>query len=190
MSLVLGVAIAAAGAWGRRTWDIESEAATLGVIALMAVGLLAALFGLYGILREQPPAGEGPTAERQRILDRMAWRATLPPVVAGAVMIAFFWLTDRWDNLANPVQSQVALFAGVLGALIGILADRITRWELVIIPVALIVALIAWGDRLPVESETTSTGEVVALLVIVVLIIGIAVNIPQVIRGRRPFQQA
>lgn len=189
MSLVLGVAVAAAGAWGRRTWDVESEAATLGVIALMAVGLLAALFGLYGILREQPVT-EGRAAERQRILERMAWRATLPPAVAGAVMIAFFWLTDRWDNLANPVQSQVALFAGVLGALIGILADRITRWELVIIPAALIVALLAWGDRLPFDSETTSTGEIVALLVIVVLIIGVAVNIPQVIRGRRPLQEA
>lgn len=189
MSLVLGIAVAAAGVWGRRTWEVESNAATLGVIALMAAGLFAAMLGLYGILREQP-VREGIAAERQPILDRLAWRATVPPMIAGGVMIGFFALTDRWDNLANPVQSQIALFAGVLGAAIGMLADRITRWDLVIVPAALIVALIAWGDRLPFDSSSTSTGEIVALLVIAVLIIGIAVNIPQIARGRRQLQEA
>jgi hypothetical protein len=189
MSLVFGIAAVAAGAYGRREWDTESDFVTLGVVALMAAGFLAALTGLYGLLREQPPTGED-AAERQRIVDRAAWRATVPPVLAGVTMLAFFALTDRWDNLANPVQSQVALFAGILGAVIGIVIDRITRWDLLIVPIALIVALIAWGDRLPLESETTSKGEMVTLLVIVVLIVGIVINVPQIARGRRPSQQA
>jgi hypothetical protein len=158
------------------------------VIALMAAGLFAALLGLYGILRE-PQAAEGIAAQRQAILDRVAWRATLPPVVAGLTMIAYFGLTDRWHNLANPIQSQLALVAGILGALVGILADRITRWDLIIVPVAAIVALLLWGDRLPFDSASTSTGEIVFLLILAILIIGTAINIPQIARGRRPLQE-
>lgn len=187
MSLVLGIAVVAAGAWGRRVWTIESDFATLGVIALISVGFFAALLGLYGTVRETRSA-DSAAAQRQDILARVAWRATFPPVVAGATMIGFFALTDRWHNLANPVQSQIALFAGILGALVGILADRITRWDLIIVPVGLIVALLLWGDQLPFDSPSTTTGEIVALLIIAILIIGIAVNIPQVVRGRRPAQ--
>jgi hypothetical protein len=184
MLLVLGIGIAAAGAWGRRVWTVESDWETFGVIALISVGLFAAILGLYGTLRE-PRSADDATARRQDILARVAWRATFPPVVAGVTMIGFFALTDRWHNLANPVQSQVALFAGILGALVGMLADRITRWDLIIVPVGLIVALLLWGDQLPFDSPSTSTGEIVALLIIAILIIGIAVNIPQVVRGRR-----
>jgi hypothetical protein len=177
-----------AGIYGRRYWDIESDVATLGVIALMAAGFSAALTGIYGLMREQPQRGTI-AVERQRLLDRAGWRAALPPVIAGAVMIAFFGLTDRWGNLANPVQSQVALVAGILGALVGILADRITRWDLILIPSGLIIALILWGDQLPLDSETTSTGEIVAMLVFAIFIIGIAINVPQIVRGRRPSEQ-
>jgi hypothetical protein len=105
-------------------------------------------------------------------------------------MVAFFWLTDRWDNLSNPVQSQLALFAGIAGALVGVLADRITRWELILIPTALLVALVLWGDRLPIDSESMSRGEIVVFLVIAVLIVGVAINIPQVARGRRRAPQS
>jgi hypothetical protein len=189
MALVLGIAVAAVGAWGRRIWTIESDFETFGVIVLMSGGLFVALLGLYGTVRE--PRSEDPAvAKRQDILARIGWRATFPPVVAGATMIGFFALTDRWHELANPVQSQVALFAGVLGGLVGMLADRITRWDLIVVPVGLIVALLLWGDQLPFDSPTTTTGEIVALLIIAILIIGIAVNIPQVVRGRRPVQAA
>jgi hypothetical protein len=187
MLLVLGIGFVVAGALIRREANIETEMATLGVVALIAVGFFAAILGLYGVLREQPPPDER-AAARQTALDHAAWRATLPPMVAGGMMVGFFWLTDRWDNLSNPVQSQIALLAGVVGALIGALADRITRWELIIIPAALLIALVLWGDRLPIDSEAMSSGEVVTFLVIAVLIIGVAINIPQVSRGRRAAQ--
>jgi hypothetical protein len=187
MLLVLGLGFVVAGALVRREANIETDLATLGVVALIAVGFFAAILGLYGILREQPPQ-DARTAARQTALGRAAWRATLPPMVAGALMVGFFWLTDRWDNLSNPVQSQIALFAGVGGALVGALADRITRWELIIIPTALLLALLLWGDELPIDSEAMSSGEIVTFLVIAVLIIGVAINIPQVSRGRRATQ--
>ncbi|MGH2600894.1 MAG: hypothetical protein ACRDJ9_16105 [Dehalococcoidia bacterium] len=184
MSLVLGVGVVAVGAYLRRQVDIPTDWATFGVVALMALGFFAAILGLYAILREPEPADER-AAVHQRAVEAAAWRATLPPLIGGGVMLAFFGLTDRWDNLANPVQSQVALFAGIFGALVGMLADRITRWDLIIVPVALIVALIAWGDRLPLDSSSMSQGEMIVLLVIAVLLIGIAINVPQIVRGRR-----
>jgi hypothetical protein len=184
MLFVLGLAGIAAAALLKREWTAETNIAVFGVVSLAALGFFGAITGLYGILREPAPA-TALQAARQRVNGTAAWRAVLPPVIAGVVMVGFFWLTDRWDNLANPVQSQVALFAGVLGALIGMLADRITRWELIIIPAALIVGLIAWGDRLPLESESTTKGQMIALLVIAVLIIGIAINLPQILRGKR-----
>jgi len=184
MSLVLGVGVVAVGAYLRREVDIPTDWATFGVVALMALGFFAAILGLYAILREPNPTDEREAAH-QRAVEKAAWRATLPPVIGGGVMLAFFGLTDRWDNLANPVQSQVALFAGIFGALVGMLTDRITRWDLIIIPVALIVALIAWGDRLPLDSASMSQGEMVTLLVIAILLIGIAINVPQIVRGRR-----
>ena len=189
MLLVLGIATIAAGAYGRRVWDVETDIATLGVVALMAVGFFAAIMGFYGVLRQPAPRSER-AARRTRILERAAWQATLPPVIGGGLMLAFFGLTDRWERLQNPVASQIALAAGIIGALIGILADRITRWELVLIPIALLVALIGWGDRLPLESKTTSRGEMVALLAIAILLVGIVINIPQIVRGRRRATEA
>src|SRR5688572_26518674 len=118
MLLVLGIAVTAVGAWGRRIWTIETDFETFGVIVLLTTGLFAALIGLYGTLRERRSA-DPTVARRQDIVARIGWRATFPPVVAGATMIGFFALTDRWHELANPVQSQVALFAGVLGGLVG-----------------------------------------------------------------------
>jgi len=187
--LVLGIAFIAAGVIVRREADTESDIGTLGVVALMALGFFAAILGLYGILREQPPRSDR-AAARQAALDGAAWRATLPPLIAGLLMVGFFWLTDRWEELSNPVQSQIALVAGIAGALVGMLADRITRWELILIPAALLVALILWGDRLPFDSESMSKGEIVAFLVIAVLIVGVAINIPQVVRGRRRAPQS
>jgi hypothetical protein len=113
----------------------------------------------------------------------------IPPVAAGVLILAFLSLTGRWNNLDNPVVSQVALVAGILGAVLGMLVDRVSRWALVLVPLVLLILLLGFGDRLwpisQIDSETTSRGEIVTLLVIVVLLVGIIINIPQFARGRR-----
>lgn len=182
--LVLGFATVLVGAILRREWRVENDMQTLGVVAVMAVGFFAVIVGLYLMLREETPANVH-QARRKAFFDRTGWQAAIPPVVAGGMMLGYFTLTNRWTELGNPVASQLAVIAGVIGAFIGILADRITRWFRFIVPVALLVSLIAWGDRLPIESETTSRGEMVTLLSIVILIAAIAINLPQILRGRR-----
>jgi hypothetical protein len=189
MALVLGVLGVAVGAAFRWKGGIEGDWGGAGLVALMALGLLLAVTGLFALLQERPPTDERAHAH-QRAVDRAAWRATIAPVAAVSIMLAFFWLTDRWDNLSNPVQSQIALIAGVIGGLLALLTERISRWDYVIVPVGLIVALLLWGDRLPLDSESTTSGQMVALLVIAILIIGIAINLPQILRGRRTRQTA
>ncbi len=179
-----GVIAVGVGVYGARRWNTVSEAAQLGVIAIIAGGLFAAVLGIVGLVWEPEGAG-GLQSERAPLLDRAAWRAVIAPVTALALILTYFGLTGWWDNLGNPVASQLALVCGILGAAVAMVANRITRWLRVIVPVALLGGLIVWGDRLPLESETTSKGEMLTLLVIVVLVIGIAVNVPQVVRGRR-----
>ena len=48
------------------------------------------------------------------------------------------------------------------------------------------LALLLWGEDLPLESDTMSKGQMVTLLVIVVIFGGIIMNLPQIIRGRNP----
>lgn len=183
--LVGGIAVLAAGIYLTREWEAPSRFAEFGLIVVLATGIFAAAVGLMGLIREEPPPDER-AARRSRLLGIAAWKALLPPVVAGGLMVLFFALTNRWENLANPVASQVALVFGIVGALIGILVDRISRWELILVPLALLVGLLGFGDRLPFDSETTSNGEIVTLLSIVILLTAIVINIPQVARGRRP----
>jgi hypothetical protein len=180
-----GVIAVGVGVYGARTWNTESPMAQLGVIAIISAGLFAAVVGIAGLVWE-PERASGPRPERSRLLNAAAWRAVIAPVVALALMLTYFGLTGWWNNLGNPVASQLAVISGVIGAIAAIVAGRITRWLRVIIPAALLAGLIVWGDRLPLQSETTSKGEMIALLVIVVLVIGIAINIPQVARGRAP----
>ena len=181
VSGIIGIVI---GTYGTRVWDVHSNRAEAGVIAILAAGFFAALIGATTILREGSSTSSSMT-ERERLLHRAAWRALIPPIAAGGLMIAFFDLTDRWNDLGNPVASQVALFVGILGAALGILADRITRWGRILIPLALMIGLVTWGDRLPLDSETTSRGEMMALLCVVILIVAVAINIPQIARGRQ-----
>jgi len=183
--LVGGLILIAAGAYGGRTWDTRQPIAEVGVIALIALGFFATVVGTIGVLREETPA-DPVAARRAAILSRVGWKSLVPALLAGACMTGFFALTGRWAELENPVQSQLALIFAVIGLLVGILIDRISRWELVIIPAVLLVALLGWGNRLPLDSETTSRGEMVTLLVIVILFVMIAINLPQVTRGRRP----
>lgn len=184
MMLLGGLALIAAGAYGRREFGFTTSYATVGLIALIAAGFFTAIVGVLLWLRE-PAASEERAARRNRILGRFAWSAVLPPLVAGALMITFFGLTDHWSKLNNPIASQVALAAGVLGALTGILADRITHWELVIIPIVLLGVLLAFGDRLPLDSESTSRSEIVAMLSIAIILLAVVANIPQIIAGQR-----
>lgn len=181
---IIGLAALASGSYIARWQRPASDFGQVGVIAILAVGIFAAIVGLVGLLREQPPVDTF-RATRARILDVGAWKALIAPVVGGGLMFAFFGLTDRWNELSNPVASQVALLAGILGALVAIVADRITRWWLALLPAVILIALVGWGNRIPLESETTSRGEMVALLTIVVLLVGIGINIPQILRGRR-----
>jgi hypothetical protein len=184
-----GLIAIATGIYGAGHWHTESVMAQLGVIAILTVGLLAAVLGIVGLVWEQTPS-TAQRALRQRLVDRAAWRALLAPVVALALMVTYFAVTGWWDVLDNPVASQLSVVFGVIGALAGMAANRITHWLRVIVPVALVVALIVWGDRLPLESPTMSQGEMIALLVIAVLLIGITINIPQLIRGRRVSPEA
>lgn len=181
--LVGGLVAMAAGAYTAWRADYSDEFAAVGIIALLALGVFSVATGALGLLGGQTPSGEW--GLRAQILDRMAWKALLPPVAAGALMVAFFALTKRWERLDNPVASQIALAAGVFGLLIGILADRVTNWALIIIPVGLIIGLLAFGDRLLPDSETTPRGVMVGMLVFLLLVLTVAINVPQLARGRR-----
>jgi hypothetical protein len=182
--MVAGLLLVLAAAYVTREHRPHTTAGELGLIAALTIGFLSAIVGAGMILREHPPADPA-RARRAQLMDRATWKALIPPVAGGAIILTFFALTNRWTRLDNPVASQVALVAGILGAVVGMLVDRVSRWDLVLIPLVLLALLLAFGDRLPIDSATTSRGEVVTLLVIVVLLVGIAINIPQFVRGRR-----
>jgi len=183
--LVAGLVVLVSGVYLTREVDAETTMAQLGVIMVLAIGIFTAAIGAFGIIYEPPPADPA-AAQRRRILDRTAWKACVPPVVAVAGTVGFFILTDRWNDLGNPVAAQVAMAFAVIGVVIGILLDRITRWDFVLLPTALLIALLLWGEDLPLESDTMSKGQMVTLLVIVVIFGGIIMNLPQIIRGRNP----
>jgi hypothetical protein len=183
--LVAGLIVAATGAYGTREWDTSTSIAQFGVIVIIAIGVFLGIVGALGILLEKPPA-DPVAARRRRILDRTAWKACLPALIAVGGTVGFFAATNRWDDLGNPVAAQIAIAFAVVGVVVGMLTDRITRWDFVLIPTALLIALLLWGTDLPLESSYMSTSEMVALLVIVVLFGGIIMNLPQIIRGRNP----
>lgn len=114
------------------------------------------------------------------------WTALVPPVTAGVLMTLFFWLTDRWDRLENPVQSQIAILAALAGFLAGIAAQRITRWELVAIPSAITVGVLLWAYFQPHDTpEDADFRQILFVLTVVLAITTLALNIPQIVRGRR-----
>jgi hypothetical protein len=183
--VVAGALGLATGIWGRYSWGLESAMADVAVISIMAGGLLLLIIGVAGLLRTRLP-DDPVLAARERVLDRSAWRAMLAGVAAGGLMVLFFWLTSRWTNLGNPVQSQIALVFGLLGAAIAILAERVTRWDLVVVPVLVLLGLLAFGNQIPFESQSMSRGVFIAFLCVLVLIALIVLNAPQIARGRRP----
>ena len=119
--------------------------------------------------------------------DRERWWVVLvPPLTAGLLMLLFFAVTDRWDNLENPVQSQIAVFAGVVGFLAGLGAQRIRNWYLAGIPAALTAVVLLWAWFAPRESpEDREFRQILVVLGALFLVTTIALNLPQIVRGRR-----
>jgi hypothetical protein len=97
---------------------IESGWGAFGLVSLIALGMLFALIGSYGVMQERPPDDERAHAHQGN--DRAAWRATIAPD-GGAGDADLFWLTDRWENL-QPVQSQ-SRGGGLLGGALAMLAN-------------------------------------------------------------------
>jgi hypothetical protein len=118
--------------------------------------------------------------------DRQRWWTVLvPPVTAGVLMVLFFAVTDRWTKLENPVASQLAPLAGVLGFLAGMAAQRVRDWRLVAIPAALTAGVWLWAYFAPNDSpEDQEFRQVMAVLGLVLLLGTVAVNLPQIARGR------
>lgn len=117
---------------------------------------------------------------------RRPWTALVPPLTAGLLMLAFFWMFDRWDKLENPVQSQVAIFAALAGFLAGIAAQRVTQWYLLAIPGAIAVGVLLWAYFYPHATPAdTEFRQILSVLAVVLLISAVVLNIPQIVRGRR-----
>src|SRR5690242_5994981 len=113
------------------------------------------------------------------------WVAVVPPLTAGLFTLAYFWLFDRWDNLENPIQSQVAIVSAIIGFLTGIAATRIRRWELVAIPGVITVAIAIWAIFAPHDTpEDKDFQQILWMLVGLGAIVTAALNLPQIFRGR------
>ncbi len=118
---------------------------------------------------------------------RRPWMVVVPGLTAGLLMVLFFWLTNRWDNLENPVQSQVTLICGIIGFSAALAIQRITRWELVLIPGAVAIGVLMWAILAPNDSqEDREFRQILTVLAVVLLAATLVMNIPQIARGRRP----
>jgi hypothetical protein len=113
------------------------------------------------------------------------WVAVLPPLTAGLFTVGYFWLFDRWDNLENPIQSQVAIVSAIIGFLVGIAAMRIRRWELVAIPGVITAAIAIWAIVAPHNTpEDKDFQQVLWMLTGLGAIVTAALNLPQILQGR------
>jgi membrane associated rhomboid family serine protease len=114
------------------------------------------------------------------------WTILVPPLTGGALMLGFFWLTNRWSDLENPVQGQVALVCGIAGFLAGIALQRITNWVLAGLSGAVALALIVWAYLQPHDTpEDEEFRQILAVLAVVAVVTATALNLPQILRGRR-----
>jgi hypothetical protein len=113
------------------------------------------------------------------------WIIFVPPVTAAAFMVGFFWLFDRWDNLENPVASQLAPLAGVIGFVTAIALSRIRQWELIAIPGAIAAGLALWAIFAPHETpEDKDFQQILWILTALALTSTLVLNLPQIVRGR------
>lgn len=113
------------------------------------------------------------------------WAVLVPPLTAGLLMLAFFAVTDRWHDLENPVQSQVAIVCAIIGVAAGIAMGRIRHWEWVAIPGAVTLAVALWAYFAPHSTpEDNDFRQILVVLTFVLAIATAAINIPQIVRGR------
>lgn len=113
------------------------------------------------------------------------WTVLVPPVTAAALMVLFFAVTDRWTHLENPVASQLAPLAGVIGFLAGMAAQRVRDWRLVMIPAGMTAAAWLWAYFAPNDTpEDEEFRQILAVLGLVLLLTTVAINLPQIVRGR------
>lgn len=113
------------------------------------------------------------------------WSVLVAPLVAGAVMLAYFFLFDRWEHLENPIASQLAIAAALIGFGAAVAAQRITRWELVVIPVVLVAIAAIWAYTAPTDTaEDRNFRDTLWVLTGVLLVATLVLNLPQIVRGR------
>lgn len=116
---------------------------------------------------------------------RRPWTVLVPPLTAGGAMLLFFAVFDRWDKLENPVQSQIAILSALGGFLAGIAAQRITNWWLAAVPFALAAGILIWAYYFPNDNPSDDEfRQILFLLGAVALLAAVALNIPQIVRGR------
>ncbi|MFN8559661.1 MAG: hypothetical protein U0531_20735 [Dehalococcoidia bacterium] len=116
---------------------------------------------------------------------RRPWAIFIPPLVAASLVLLFFWLTNRWANLENPIASQIAIFSALAGLGAGIAATRITNWTLLGIPCVLTVGVLLWASFAPRgTTEQIEFRQAMFVLTLLLAVTTVALNLPQVIRGR------
>ena len=113
------------------------------------------------------------------------WVVLLAPATAALVMIGYFALFDRWTHLENPIQSQLAPAAGIIGALTAIGVQRIRNWWLVLLPGLAAVLVLAFALLIPTESAENRELRNIMWVLFCLMVVSIgAVNLPQIVRGR------
>ncbi len=113
------------------------------------------------------------------------WSVMVAPIVALAVMLGYFFLFDRWEHLENPIASQLAIGAALAGFVAALAAQRITRWWLLLVPGLLAAVAGIWAYLAPTETpDDYNFRNTLWVLTAVLIITTVAVNLPQIIRGR------
>lgn len=115
------------------------------------------------------------------------WTILIPPITAAGLMLLYFAAFDRWSTheLENPIASQLAPLCGVIGFAAGFAATRIRRWEMVLVPLALAVAVGIWAAFTPRDNANDREFRQILILLTALLIVGtVVLNFGQITRGR------
>lgn len=115
------------------------------------------------------------------------WVVLVPALTAGLLMTLFFIAFDRFSDLENPIASQLGPVCGIAGFLAGLAVQRITRWELVIIPFGIATGVLLWAFFAPHGSpEDREFRTVLFVLGAFLILVATVLNLPQIFRGRAP----